>query len=258
MQAMNAKKNDRRRTQGYYLRKDAGIILFPKPGGRIWLMFPLYACRGEGHTWHIEEITKAEIEMRKQAWGVQKLLKDKVPGFENSYVEKTPVVPLNGEPHRMEGDYILTVGDMREGKAFNDAVGINNMIPDLYSLINRLSFDILPHDIPYRCLTSKGLDNLMAAGTTMSCGSLAMTGLRYCAPSLIQGQAAGTAAALAAKAGVTPKAVGIDLLQEKLREQGAFVSVKELKEEALEPYRAIQEIILSLPKPELYDEVAQY
>lgn len=245
-------------SEGYDLRADGGVIIFPKQGNRLWVMFPMHVVRGDGRTWHLDEITKSEIEMRRQAWGIQKLFKDRVPGFENSYMEKTAVASLNGEPHRLEGDYILTVADMRQGKIFEDAVGINNMIPDLYSLLNRLSFDILPHDIPYRCLVSKRIDNLMAAGATMSCGSLAMTGLRYCAPSIIQGQAAGTAAAMACENGIVPKQVDINALQENLRAQGAFVSVREIDKEALEPYLIIKEISDLSPKDDIYHEIGKY
>jgi hypothetical protein len=245
---------------GYHVRAGwAGAIIFPKPGNRLWTMFPMYVIRNQNaRTWHLEEITKSEIELRKQAWGLQKLFKDRVPGFEDSYVEKTPVVALNGEPHRMEGDYILTVSDMREGKHFDDAVGINNMIPDLYSMTRRLAFDILPHDIPYRCLYSKGIDNLMSAGTSMSCGSIAMTGLRYCIPSIIQGQAAGTAAAIAAKHDVKPKDINIRQLQETLKVQGAYISVNDIEDEVFEPYRVVKDLTMMAGKHELYDEIGKY
>lgn len=132
------------------------------------------------------------------------------------------------------------------------------MIPDIYTVLGKLNFDILPHDIPYRCLVSKEVDNLMGAGSTMSTGMFAMTGLRYCIPSIIQGQAAGTAAALAAKNGVTPKKVNIGLLQNTLRDQGVLVSVKDVRDEILEPYRVMQELSLMAGKPELYDELAKY
>ena len=91
---------------------------------------------------------------------------------------------------------------------------------------------------------SKQIDNLMAAGSTMSCGSPAMTGLRYCAPSIIQGQAAGTVAAIAAANDIRLKQVDIAKLQEHLQEQGAFVSVKEVGDMA--------------PKNDRYYEIGNY
>jgi len=77
---------------------------------------------------------------------------------------------------------------------------------------------------------------------TMSSGAFAMAGLRYCTPSICTGQAAGTAAALAAKNNVSPKKLDVRLLQNSLRRQGARVTVKDLSPEVIEPYRFIQNL----------------
>lgn len=242
--------------EGYHLR-DQGAVIFPRDGGKLWIMYAACQLRQpDGHGWYVDEMTHAEVELREQMWGLHKLFKDKVPGCENCFVEKTPVVPLMGDAHRLLGDYVLKIGDMREGKSFDDAVGICNMPPDLYELMGRFSFDILPFDIPYRSLVSKEIENLMAAGTTMSAGGLSSSSLRYCVPSVIQGQATGTAAALAAKNGVTPKKLNVKQLQEILRGQNVHVSVREMSEEVLAPYQAIRELSLLAGKPELYDELA--
>jgi hypothetical protein len=50
------------------------------------------------------------------------------------------------------------------------------------------------------------------------------------------GQAAGTAAALAAKQNVTPRKLDIKLLQETLRQQGARVTVKDVPRDIIEVY----------------------
>lgn len=72
--------------EGYHLR-EGGIIFFPREGNKMWVMFAAYAVR-DGRCWEIDQLTGAEIELREQMWGVWKLLKDKIPGFENSFVEK--------------------------------------------------------------------------------------------------------------------------------------------------------------------------
>jgi hypothetical protein len=102
----------------------------------------------------------------------------------------------------------------------------------------------------------------MAAGATISCGPLAHGGLRYTQTSMCTGQAAGTAAALAVKYGVSPKELDVKLLQDTLREQGAHVTVKDVPEEALEPYRVIQKMrIIFKRSPDIEvreEEVDQY
>jgi hypothetical protein len=210
--------------------------------GRIYVMNAIHETPPGKRSWMTEVQTDCEIDLRKQMWAVHKMLKENVPGFENSYVEKTPVLYCTGQAHRLQGEYVLTVGDMRSGRAFDDGVVINNMPPDLYEAVGRFGYEILPHDVPYRSLVSKELENLLAAGTTISCGEFSVHGLRYCTPSICTGQAAGTAAALAVKNRVTPKMLDVKLLQNALRKDGARVTVKDLSEEALEPYRFIQSL----------------
>lgn len=61
--------------------------------------------------------------------------------------------------------------------------------------------------------------------------------LRYCTPSICTGQAAGTAAALAAKQGVTPKEIDVRLVQDTLQEQGMVTTNKQLSPEVIEEYK---------------------
>ena len=211
-------------------------------------MNPVHAVP-EGRTgWMTEEMTDCEIDLRKQAWAIWQLLKEKVPGFENSFIEKTPQpAHLPRAPHRRRarGDCELRCARARP-----------STIPSRSTTCRRTStrrsadsgYEILPHDIPYRSLVSKGIDNLLAAGMTMSCGAFAMAGLRYCTPSICTGQAAGTAAALASKNNVSPKKLDVKLLQDALRKQGARVTVKDVPAEALEPYRFIQKLGIVLER----------
>lgn len=231
--------------EGAYIKGEAVVLSQLQDvynAGRIYVMNAIHKIKNGKKSWMTEEMTDCEIDLRKQVWAVFKMLKDNVPGFENSFIEKTPNLPCVGIGHKLMGEYVLTVRDMREGKAFDDSIAINNMPPDIYEAVGRFAYDILPHDIPYRCLISKDIDNLLAAGTTLSSGTFAGGGLRYCTPSMCQGQAAGTAAALSAKNNVSPKKLDIKLLQKTLREQGARVTVKDVPEEALEPYRAIKKM----------------
>ena len=75
---------------------------------------------------------------------------------------------------------------------------------------------------------------------------------------MLLSSAAETTAALAAKNDISLKGINIKRLHDELREQGAFVSIKDLSDEVLDPYRAIKELSMSLPKLELYDEIASY
>lgn len=231
--------------EGAYIKGEAVVLSAFQDiynTGRIYVMNAIHKVARDKKSWMTEVLSNCEIDLRKQVWAVFKMLKENVPGFEKSFIEKTPTIPCVGNAHKLMGEYVLTVGDMREGKAFEDSIAINNMPPDLYEAVGRFAYEILPHDIPYRSLISKDVDNLLAAGTTMSCGAFASKGLRYCTPSICQGQAAGTAAALAAINNISPKKLNIKLLQDTLREQGVRVTVKDVPEEVLEPYRTIKKM----------------
>jgi hypothetical protein len=245
--------------EGAYIKGEAVILSTIQDvynAGRIYVMNAIHKVADGKKSWMTEEMTDCQIDLRKQMWAVFKMLKENVPGFENSFIEKTPNIFCVGIGHRLIGDYVLTVGDMRAGRAFDDSVAINNMPPDLYEAVGRFAFDILPHDIPYRSLISKEIDNLLAAGTTMSSGAFAISGLRYCTPSICEGQAAGTAAGLAAKNDVSPKKLDVKLLQDTLREQGVRVTVKDVPEEALEPYRAIKKMGLVFKRGDVTEMAA--
>jgi hypothetical protein len=236
--------------KGAYLKSGSVILATEwdhRGTGRVYVMNPVHVIP-EGHKgWATEEITDCEIDLRKQAWAMHQLLREKVPGFENSFIERTPQL-CTFPGHRIVGEHVMTVSEMREGKAFEDSVAINNMPPDIYEAVGRFGYEILPHDVPYRALVSKGIDNLLAAGTTMSCGAFTMAGLRYCTPSICTGQAAGTAAGLASKNNVSPKKLDVKLLQDALRKQGARVTVRDVPADALEPYRFIQKLGLKFER----------
>jgi hypothetical protein len=224
--------------------------------GKIYVMNPIHGVAEGNSVFMTEEMTAGEIDMRRQTWDVFKTIKADVPGFENSYIEKTPEVPCFGNGHRLIGDYQVTIGDMRAGKAHEDGVVINNMPPDLYEAVGKFSYDYLPHDIPLRSLVSKEVENLLAAGGSISCGGFAQGSLKYCAPTMCTGQAAGTAAALAVKNNMTPKKLDAKLVQAELRKKGIRPTVRDLSPETLAPYQTIQKLKISFQRQDIDEPFA--
>lgn len=78
-------------------------------------------------------------------------------------------------------------------------------------------------EIPYRCLLPKKVENLPVAGRCVSATFEAQGSLRVMAACMAMGQAAGTAAAIAAKKGISPRKVDILKLRTTLIEQGAYI-----------------------------------
>ena len=130
-----------------------------------------------------------------------KVYRKNVPGFEAAFVlEFAPQIGIR-ETRRITGEYALTKEDAVAGRRFDDAVASG------------------PFDIPYRCLVPKEIDGVLVAGRCISTTHEAQGVIRNIPPCLITGQAAGTAAALAAKKGVKPRKLDVHLLREALKKQ---------------------------------------
>ena len=80
------------------------------------------------------------------------------------------------------------------------------------------------HDIPYRCLVPREIENLLVAGKAVSAYREAYQ--RFLMQTMVTGQAAGVAAALCAKRNITPRMLEADVteLQRILVEQGAILT----------------------------------
>ena len=76
---------------------------------------------------------------------------------------------------------------------------------------------------PYGALVPRALDGLLACGRHISCDKNSHGFMREIPQCWITGQAAGVAAALAVAAGVQPRHVNIDRLQQALLDQGVYL-----------------------------------
>jgi len=152
-----------------------------------------------------EDLTKAEIITREEAWKLVTFLKREVPGFESARIEYTATQVGIRETRRILGEYTLTIEDIKNKKSFKDIVAK----PYLHSTIA----------VPYRCLIPKKIDNLLVAGRCISVTSDALPPLRTIPACISTGQAAGSAAALSVSNNVKPRMLSISLLQESLIKQ---------------------------------------
>ena len=132
------------------------------------------------------------------------------------------------ESYRIQGETLVTVNDYTSGKKFDDAI-CNAFYPvDLHTKggvkPQPLKPGIVP-TVPLRALIPKGSRNIIVAGRCVSSDRLANSGLRVQASCMGMGQAAGAAAALAAKAGTTPLEVPLKEILDLLRAHGAIIPV---------------------------------
>ncbi|HWH67944.1 MAG TPA: FAD-dependent oxidoreductase, partial [Candidatus Sulfotelmatobacter sp.] len=119
------------------------------------------------------------------------------------------------ESRRLIGDYILTESDVRNHPLFPDAVvtesreiDIHYPQPVVYDFLTYAQFtSISSYWIPFRCLYSTNIDNLMMAGRCLSATHVGLGSPRVMNTGGQMGVATGTAAALCKKYNTTPRGV---------------------------------------------------
>jgi hypothetical protein len=109
------------------------------------------------------------------------------------------------------GEYVLSRDDM--DTPFDDAIGVTGHWTRYGTR----------YWIPYRCLLATELDNLLAAGRCISVDHRVHHATKEIPSCMMTGEAAGTAAALAVQAGISPKHLDVALLRRTLRQAGAIV-----------------------------------
>ncbi|GGH63530.1 hypothetical protein GCM10008014_41030 [Paenibacillus silvae] len=176
----------------------------------------------------VMDLTLAEQEGRKQVLLIAEFLRRDVPGFERASI--SAVAPQIGirESRRVIGHYSLTQEDVVTGRKFNDVIARSGYPVDIHDPSGQgvtaafIQSDGA-YDIPYRCLLSQNISNLLAAGRCISTTHEAHATTRLTPSCMATGEAAGTAAALAVKLKLAPAMLPISLLQTELRRSGAAI-----------------------------------
>lgn len=149
------------------------------------------------------------------------------------------ILPGKRESRRYVGEYILRQQDVEAaGRHFEDTVAFGGWSMDDHDPAGFAGTKAptifhpapSPFCIPYRCLYSVNVKNLFFAGRNISTTHAALSGTRVMATCAVLGQAAGTAAALAARYGITPHEVcekHLSQLQKLLQYDDAWIPFRE-------------------------------
>lgn len=216
------------------------LVEFEEGSGRL----PHFSNVDSGYWWielggqYDDIIGQAETvrdELLKCVYGVWDHLKNVGDhGVENYDLDWVGIVPGCRESRRIEGDYLLTENDVRENRIFRDAVAYGGWQMDQHVRGGIMDFDKLPsrilnfegcYTIPWRCYYSKDVPNVMLAGRDISTSKMAFGSTRVMGTCAVGGQAVGTAAAMAAFYGCTPREIGehMDELQQKLLRDDCYI-----------------------------------
>jgi FAD-dependent oxidoreductase family protein len=145
--------------------------------------------------------------------------------YANLELDWVAYVPAQGEYRRYVGDYILTEGDIRTHKAFPDAVVVNCGAFCLHEPGDeRYDFrlknwvwdtrDEQPYGVPFRCLYSFNITNLMMAGKHISTTHVAGSNTKFMGNGGQHAIATAAAAFLCKKYDTNPRGVHDAHLQE--------------------------------------------
>lgn len=134
------------------------------------------------------------------------------------------------EGRRVEGEYVLTVDDLRAGRKFDDAIArgvfyLDGHKPDDEKRTYILSGDlhVPPYQIPFRSLIPKGAANLLVAGRCLSADQLALSSARVMTTCSMTGSAAGIGAALAVKTKVCVQELNYGEVRREVSARGAVL-----------------------------------
>lgn len=198
-----------------------------------------------GHVWDVDNtdpqsVSAALVKGRKIAAAYRDALAEFFPAaFGNAFLVTTGSLLGVRETRRIVGDYVLTIDDYVSRRTFADEICRNSYFIDIHwaqeeiardhSAYHERSLKIArygpgeSHGIPYRCLTPRGLRNVLVAGRSISCEQVVQGSVRVMPCCLAMGEAAGLAAALSSRQ-PTPDVHVLDIgyLRSRLQAEGVY------------------------------------
>jgi hypothetical protein len=168
------------------------------------------------------DLTRAEIEGRRQAMMAIEAMRRYAPGFEKAQLRNFGMTLGTRASRKIVGRYNLTAADVRSQARFDDSIGIFPEFIDGYGVL------ILPttgryFQVPYGALVPQGVENLLVAGRCVAGDDISHGATRNQMCCTITGPGAGVAAAVSLKDGVNTSEVNIGRVQAALKQQGVRI-----------------------------------
>lgn len=185
----------------------------------------------------VHDSEKIKWDLWRIVYGVWDYIKNSgnFPEADTMTLEWVGAIPGKRESRRFEGDYILTQQDLVEQRKHEDAVAYGGWSIDLHPADGVFGENNAcdqwhskgVFQIPYRCLYSRNIKNLLLAGRIISVSHVAFGATRVMATSAYVGEAVGMAAVLCKQLKINPAAIlqekKINLLQQELIRIGHYI-----------------------------------
>ncbi|CAN5585249.1 FAD-dependent oxidoreductase [soil metagenome] len=180
---------------------------------------------------HLDQLSSAEREGRRQAFVYEKFFRDCVPGYEESKIIGLSHQIGVRETRRVYGEYRLTRDDCLTAKRFDDVVLLcgapiedHRSAPGGEDETHWAYIDQgKAYDVPYRTLVPKGRDEVWVVGRCFSASHDAHASCRSMAQTMSMGQAAGVAAVMSLQQDCGARSIPIRDLQDHLIQIGAVL-----------------------------------
>ncbi|MBR2115420.1 MAG: FAD-dependent oxidoreductase [Alistipes sp.] len=172
------------------------------------------------------DYTAAECRLREDVYRMAEILRTNFKEFENCYVQTVATQAGIRETRRIKGVHTMSAEEYISGYRYEDSVSRGAHPIDIHATKGSSQVTHFLEQaayVPYRALIADNFANLLVAGRAISADRKAFASMRVQASCMGTGQAAGVAAAMAAKADCSVKNVDIVTLVQKLREIGAQI-----------------------------------
>lgn len=197
-----------------------------------------------GHIWDVDNtdpisLSKGLMTGRRFAAQFRDALAEYHPkAYASSFLVSTGSLLGIRETRRIIGDYMLTRDDYIARRSFPDEICRNSYFLDVHLSLKAKAgtteaelgkhyarYDAgESHGVPYRCLTPKGLRNVLVAGRSISADRAVQGSTRVMPVCLAMGEAAGLAAVLASGLEqIDVHAVDTEQLRSRLKAHGAYL-----------------------------------
>ncbi|MEG3655835.1 FAD-dependent oxidoreductase [Arenibacter palladensis] len=180
---------------------------YPRPGILHFNMTRINLVSGLS----VEDLSKAEMEGRRQAFVMGEWLIKTVPWFQNAFVEKVACQVGVRETRHIHGLYTMTQDDIKSGKKFQDGITRSRYFIDIHNPkgskdvqqqqggLGALKEGFGPrpgdyYEVPFRSLITAHCPNLLVACRALSATHEASAAVRVMATMHGIGEAAGIAA----------------------------------------------------------------
>ena len=166
----------------------------------------------KGNGLDVRQLSAAEIAHREALWKDYQKVRE-TPGCESVFVMNTCSQLGVRATRLLDADLVIDRSDALSRKRFTDCVAVSGC--DMF---------VNPEfQIPFRSLLPKSVENVVACGRCIGCSPDLIDRVRLIGPCFVTGQAAGVAAAIAARREVPVRQAPVEEIRKTLIGQGAYL-----------------------------------